>query len=142
METITCWWCDEFTSKGKATGFCGYFDRPTWKSTVKKCQEEALANAGPFCYYSCPFTEDNEGFLCGEEGPGITCIDNCPEFTTKLCYALGGDLWHRFYYVNNLAEVVEVEIGINWGISEMPDTDLTAEYRWRFGWQRYYTEMI
>jgi hypothetical protein len=136
-ETICCWWCDEYSTHGK-TGYCCIAMKPTWPSVVNACRDEAHGEAGDFCWYCCPFLEENDDCLCGDQGPGVKCLDDCPVFAHKLNTALGGSPYYRFYYLNKCSEIIEVEVGLHFGTCEMVDQELTREYRWLFGWQRYY----
>ena len=140
MVTVECWWCDEFQQRGpKKTGYCMQAMKPTWPSVYKACREEARAEAGDFCWFCCPFADENEGYLCGEEHPGITDIHRCPEFTSHLNRALGGQNEHTFYYVQN-CEVWRCDISIMWGVDHWKQDDLTRDWQWLAGWRRYYPE--
>lgn len=88
MKTIQCW-CEEYTEKG-TTGYCTSYMKPTWDSVVKQCQKDNLAYAGHFCYFECPYFDDHEGYMCGDEDPSITDIHKCPIFNDILNMALGG----------------------------------------------------
>jgi hypothetical protein len=103
-KTLTCF-CEEFSQRGKKkTGYCGVFLLPTWKSTLKKCHDEALSSMGPFCFYECPFEMFSDPDMsCDDTSNKITHIMDCPEFTLRLCMALSGG-WNpaeiECYYYN------------------------------------------
>lgn len=140
MVTVECWWCDEFQQRGpKKTGYCMQAMKPTWPSIYKACRDDARESAGDFCWNCCPFTDDNEGHLCGDEGPYVKRLEDCQTFKHRLNEALGGSPHYRFWYLNDKAEVVEVWTDIMHGVQPMVDDDLTLEFRWRAGWQRYYS---
>ena len=143
METVKCYCCDEFTTRGKAeTGYCLSYDLPTWKSVVKKCQENVRGEVGDFCYYHCPFRCDFDcGQLCGEESPSVTNIHQCPELQSRINDALGGRYEYHFYSLNELGEIVENYASIRHGFESWVDDHLTREYRWNVGWQRYYPKV-
>jgi len=68
-----------------------------------------LAEGGEFCFYHCPYTDENGGYMCGEESPSITDIDKCPIFQEKINTALGGTHVYIFYtkFENgNIAETI------------------------------------
>jgi hypothetical protein len=146
MITVDCWWCDEFSKKGpKLTGYCSQAMKPTWPSVYEQCRGEARAAAGEFCWNCCPFTDDHEGCLCGDEGPGVTNIHECQVFNSKLNFALGGESYYSFILVNDRAEIVERMIGGGYRFTEVYDmvrSDLTREWRWLAGWSRYYPDIV
>ena len=98
METISCWQCDEYTERGsKHTGYCSRYDRPTWKSTIKNCINDTLADSGKFCFYECLFSDDMDGYMCGDESPLITDMHKCPRLQERLNDAFGGSYEYNFY---------------------------------------------
>lgn len=137
MKTIVCI-CDNYETRGpKQTGYCLSAMKPTWPSIVKKCQEDAHIEAGDFCWFCCPFTEDHDGYLCDDANPKIKSILDCNIFEEKLCRALGGELWHQFFYIKD-AEVWECNVGWHWGVSHWRKDEDTLLWRYYCGWQRYY----
>jgi hypothetical protein len=143
METVKCYCCDEFQLRGKAeTGYCNEYNLPTWKSVVKKCQEYVRAEWGEFCYDHCPFRCDFDcGEPCGEQSPSVTSIHNCPELQSRMNEALGGRYETTWYTLNKRGEIVENYVSICHGCESLVDSDLTRDYRWNVGWQRYYPEV-
>jgi hypothetical protein len=139
MITVECWGCEEFSRRGqKQTGYCGVAMKPTWPSVVKACRDDARADAGDFCWYCCPFTDDNDGCLCGDQSPGVSNIHLCHEFNSKLNFALGGRCEQSFLLLNDQGEIVERVCSMMHGTYDWVRKDLTEEWRWQFGWQRYY----
>lgn len=89
MKTTECYDCEEYVFQGNA-GYCLQYLKPTWDTTVKRCRKNRIEWAGKFCYCHCPYLDDNDGYLCGDEDPSITDIHKCPVFNDILNYALGG----------------------------------------------------
>ena len=143
METVKCYCCDEFQLRGKAeTGYCCYYDKPTWKSTVKTCQENVRDEWGEFCYDHCPFRCDFDcGEPCGEQSPSVESIHDCFELKSRLNTALGGTPDYIFYSLNEKGEIVENYASLLYPFESWVDDRLTRDYRWHVGWQRYYPEV-
>ncbi len=77
---------------------------------------------------------------CGSESPRVTNIDLCPEFNSILNIALGGGSDYIYISINDRAEVVETFYGF-YGSCDMVNSELTKQYRWLAGWNRYYPEV-
>lgn len=136
METIVCICCDEYETRGKSQiGYCVTYMKPTWKSTVRQCQEDVRREVGDFCYYHCPFRCDFDcGQLCGEESPSITGIDECPELQSRINEALGGEYEYYSISLNENGEVVENYCSIRNPFESWVNERMTAEFRYFYGW--------
>jgi hypothetical protein len=139
MKTEMCWECDEFSVRGqKKTGYCNAEMKPTWSSVVKQCRDSVRFEIGDFCFFNCPFAYEMDGCLCEDAQPSVSNIDECPEFKTQLNLALGGSEEYVFLYVNDRAEIVEKVSHIWHGVYDWVNKELTLQWRWLAGWQRYY----
>ena len=140
METVKCYCCDEFETRGKAeTGYCNSYMLPTWKSVVKKCQENVRGEVGDFCYYHCPFRCDFDcGQLCGEESPSVTNIHDCIEFKIRLNDALGGSYTHLFYTIDSDGKIVENEADLLHGFMSWVSEIDTVIFWYNAGWYPHY----